>query len=330
MSTATQAQLHFLLDLAWKRCDISEDELKEYYDRFQAMTNSQAADLISAWNELPVIRDTPRPLLTIPAPSVPAPTTAPAQPAPNSARLMNAKFNSTCSKCHDQITVGQQIYYTKGFIATHAGCGIPTVQSGSVSHPYKCRNQTGMGMCNAAFGTAKELDEHRQQVHNVAIVTQTPAPTQPTPAPPVFKCRHCNAEFMAIQQRNTHENEVHPAPTAPPPIPLPEKGYFAVEVPINGVPTMRFYRVTERQVSQWDKTKVKTFLRQSSDNWVTIETSERTIAAAIINAAPILAKEAYGKLIGSCGNCGRTLTDPVSRARGIGPECIKHYPGRYN
>lgn len=27
---------------------------------------------------------------------------------------------------------------------------------------------------------------------------------------------------------------------------------------------------------------------------------------------------------GACGRCGRTLTDPVSIGRGLGPECVKH------
>ena len=31
----------------------------------------------------------------------------------------------------------------------------------------------------------------------------------------------------------------------------------------------------------------------------------------------------FGKLTGRCGCCGRTLTDPNSKMRGIGPECIK-------
>lgn len=29
----------------------------------------------------------------------------------------------------------------------------------------------------------------------------------------------------------------------------------------------------------------------------------------------------YGRLTGRCGCCGRTLTDPASKMRGIGPEC---------
>jgi hypothetical protein len=29
----------------------------------------------------------------------------------------------------------------------------------------------------------------------------------------------------------------------------------------------------------------------------------------------------FGKLTGRCGCCGKTLTDPNSKMRGIGPEC---------
>jgi hypothetical protein len=88
----------------------------------------------------------------------------------------------------------------------------------------------------------------------------------------------------------------------------------------------RFYRVTQKRKPYQG---VKRFMRQSGDNWVGwIDPIERQMAAAIIKAAPALAMEAYGKLIGSCGCCGRSLTDPNSRALGIGPECIKTYKSR--
>lgn len=34
------------------------------------------------------------------------------------------------------------------------------------------------------------------------------------------------------------------------------------------------------------------------------------------------AQELYGQMIGRCGRCNRTLTDAVSRSRGIGPDCL--------
>jgi Family of unknown function (DUF6011) len=38
---------------------------------------------------------------------------------------------------------------------------------------------------------------------------------------------------------------------------------------------------------------------------------------------PQRAQAEFGKLTGRCGCCGKTLTDPNSKMRGIGPECLK-------
>jgi hypothetical protein len=43
---------------------------------------------------------------------------------------------------------------------------------------------------------------------------------------------------------------------------------------------------------------------------------------AIRDAGPKVCAERYAELIGRCYVCGRTLTDPDSRARGIGPICM--------
>lgn len=40
---------------------------------------------------------------------------------------------------------------------------------------------------------------------------------------------------------------------------------------------------------------------------------------------PLAAAVAYGKRYGSCSCCGRTLTDPVSVERGIGPICAERF-----
>jgi Family of unknown function (DUF6011) len=40
-----------------------------------------------------------------------------------------------------------------------------------------------------------------------------------------------------------------------------------------------------------------------------------------IKANPREAAALYGRLVGSCGRCGLTLTDDDSRARGLGPIC---------
>lgn len=47
------------------------------------------------------------------------------------------------------------------------------------------------------------------------------------------------------------------------------------------------------------------------------------IAEKIIAADPKAAMLRYGRELGECGHCGRTLTNDESRARGIGPVCAR-------
>lgn len=47
----------------------------------------------------------------------------------------------------------------------------------------------------------------------------------------------------------------------------------------------------------------------------------KSVILAQIAEDPAAASARYGHEIGECGVCGRTLTDEVSRARGIGPIC---------
>jgi hypothetical protein len=65
---------------------------------------------------------------------------------------------------------------------------------------------------------------------------------------------------------------------------------------------------------------------QASDDWHAIRQINRIHAVlALIAADPNEASLRYGRELGVCGDCGRTLTDPVSRARGRGPHCdAKH------
>jgi hypothetical protein len=52
-----------------------------------------------------------------------------------------------------------------------------------------------------------------------------------------------------------------------------------------------------------------------------------TVAAVLraINAEPLEAAKRYGRELGVCGGCGRTLTDENSRREGIGPICAAKY-----
>lgn len=50
------------------------------------------------------------------------------------------------------------------------------------------------------------------------------------------------------------------------------------------------------------------------------------MALLMIAADPFTTAMNYGRLIGRCSRCGKTLTDERSRYYGIGPECEKHWP----
>lgn len=88
-------------------------------------------------------------------------------------------------------------------------------------------------------------------------------------------------------------------------------GYYA----LTADDITKFYRVTK-----WEG---RTYLKiQASDEFHPIR--NRTTKAMIIDCIRKDipgAMAAYGQHIGRCGRCHRTLTDELSRSRGIGPDC---------
>lgn len=98
--------------------------------------------------------------------------------------------------------------------------------------------------------------------------------------------------------------------------PLVADGRYAVER--DG--SLRFYKVDSPTEGKWaGRTFVK--VQASDDYWPIRERGERESILAAIAADPEAALLRYGREIGACGHCGRTLTDEDSRARGIGPVC---------
>lgn len=86
---------------------------------------------------------------------------------------------------------------------------------------------------------------------------------------------------------------------------------------------MKFYKVDRPCEGKWAG---YTFLKvQAGDDFHAVKGAAAKAILAKIAADPQAAMLAYGKLIGVCGACGRTLTDPVSRAMGIGPVCRERF-----
>lgn len=95
-----------------------------------------------------------------------------------------------------------------------------------------------------------------------------------------------------------------------------DSGRYAVEV--SGV--LKFYKVSVRDYNGRKMTFVDV---QASDELHAVTNFKaRTDILRAIALDPRAALTRYGMELGSCGHCGRTLTDAESRARGIGPICI--------
>ena len=94
-------------------------------------------------------------------------------------------------------------------------------------------------------------------------------------------------------------------------------GRYAI---INAYGNAEFYSVSKPEDGRW---KGYTFLsRQAGDDEYPVKamTAQRDVLA-VIALDPKAASAQYGHLIGHCGVCGRTLTNPESLERGIGPVC---------
>lgn len=82
-----------------------------------------------------------------------------------------------------------------------------------------------------------------------------------------------------------------------------------------------FYQVDKPQSGKW---KGYTFVkRQAGDDFFRVGFQKSINVLEAIASDPEKALAAYGHEIGRCGICHRTLTDPESIARGIGPICLE-------
>lgn len=83
---------------------------------------------------------------------------------------------------------------------------------------------------------------------------------------------------------------------------------------------VKFFRVRSPKSGKWAG---YTFVDvQAGDDFYPVKARNlRMLALDLIAADPKAASAAYGRLIGRCGVCSRTLTNEDSRAAGIGPVC---------
>lgn len=102
--------------------------------------------------------------------------------------------------------------------------------------------------------------------------------------------------------------------------PQVQSGRYAL---INADGAASFYVVERITDGKWAG---RTFVTMMvGDNGAPVkDRTQRTAILERIAADELGALARYGQMIGVCGACGLTLTDEVSRARGIGPVCAKN------
>ena len=92
-------------------------------------------------------------------------------------------------------------------------------------------------------------------------------------------------------------------------------GRYAVDV--DG--KLGFFKVDRPTEGRWQGYTFVT--QQVSDAEYPVRGGRKNLVLAAVAASPQAASVRYGREIGKCGVCGRTLTNEESRAAGIGPIC---------
>ena len=110
-----------------------------------------------------------------------------------------------------------------------------------------------------------------------------------------------------------HYGRTPSAPRTPRELSVPA-GRYAVD---DG--KLGFYKVDRPTEGRWAG---YVFVNQlASDTEYPVRGERRSLVLETIALNPGAASLRYGREIGACGVCGRTLTDATSRANGIGPIC---------
>jgi hypothetical protein len=99
-------------------------------------------------------------------------------------------------------------------------------------------------------------------------------------------------------------------------------GYYAVSVP-GDTQAVAFFQLDRPTEGRWAG---RTFLSQlASDERYSVRGARRDVVMALIAEDIHEAGFRFGREIGRCCRCHRTLTDESSRAAGIGPDCAGRF-----
>lgn len=125
--------------------------------------------------------------------------------------------------------------------------------------------------------------------------------------------------------QRAHEQAVRNDPEVFDQFPDVPAGRYAVN---NEEGILRFYSVDRPDKGKWAGYVFVNVWASDERHPIRGNAAKKAILDKIIEAGPKEAAERFGREIGACAVCGRTLTDPVSREIGIGPIC-REYTGWY-
>lgn len=197
------------------------------------------------------------------------------------------------------------------------------------------------GNCKNTHGSVREVRE----CYGIAQPSPSQQAAQPVSAPPAtekqiaFLTKLCEERPMWADVENLHVDviaklskrdasaKIEEALAVPAETKSSSGGYDAFPeikagryaIDIDG--TVKFYKVDRPTEGRW---KGRTFVKvQASDELHQIRSKDaiNAILKAIVDQGVNESLARYGQLLGSCGVCGRTLTDETSRELGIGPVC---------
>lgn len=182
--------------------------------------------------------------------------------------------------------------------------------------------------CGASENAARIFNVPVEMVRPPAIEVQETRPRRPHQIEKTATLQWCRCPALPHQKHVFNPDFCSPRDPVPPA--QPASITLRENAKRDSVPAGRyaieregkiwFYRVSRPTEGRWAG---RVFLdRQLGDEFVSVsQQTSRNMVLSIIAMDPAAASMAYGHHIGSCGVCGRALTNEESRTAGIGPIC---------
>jgi len=197
----------------------------------------------------------------------------------------------------------------------------PTVQAPTAAPTgaFKCFT------CQAPFNSMQEVLDHKRIAHgNITRPSSPPSWKQPTPQapppPPMFQPKYGldlrlipDGRYAVIEAGKTEATYVLKRTIKRP---YQRRGRYIWGASTRWGEWIEKGRM-EVRIQRGD-TKELVGEQNTASN---VYHGEHEEAVKLIMNDPAKAIALYGLLMKSCGYCGRSLTDPLSQARGVGPDC---------